>query len=235
MTRERAVVYFRTSSASGVGEDKDTLPRQREAVKKYALLENIEIVAEFYDANVRGTIKIEARPEFGKLLKYVEKNDIDLILVETANRFSRDLGVQIMGFDYLVERKIRIIPVDAPRHFQDDDNPTSKLMRNIIGSISEYEKESLVKKMGDARTRKRDKGERAEGRIPPPAEAVEMAIKLRSTGMSFRAIGEELSKHGFRVIEKNKKTKQPEVTDRVYQAQSVKNMIENGDVDEFQS
>lgn len=231
--RKKAVAYFRTSSASGVGEDKDTLPRQREAIKKYALLENIEIVAEFYDANVRGTVKIQDRPEFGRLLKYINKNDIDLILVETANRFSRDLGVQIVGFDYLTEKGIGIIPVDAPAHFRDDDNPTAELMRNIIGAISMYEKKSLVKKMGDARIRKRDKGERAEGRIPPPPEAVSIAIRLRETGMSFRAIGEELSKRGFRVIERNKVTKEIEVTNRVYQAQSVKNMIENGDMNDF--
>lgn len=225
MTRKQAVAYFRTSSASGVGEDKDTLPRQREAVTKYALLENLEIVAEYYDANVRGTVKIQERPEFAKMLQFIKRQGVSMILVETANRFSRDLGVQIMGYDFLREMGINIVPVDAPAHFLDDDNPAAELMRNLIGAFSMYEKKSLVKKMGDARARIRAKGERAEGRIPPPPEAIALAKKLRAEGMALRAIGEELSKAGYRVIQKDKKGV-AQVTDRIFQAQSVKNMIE---------
>lgn len=226
-TRKSAVAYYRTSSASGVGEDKDTLPRQKEAVKKYALMHNVEIVAEFYDGNVRGTVKIEERPEFSKLLELHGRRHFDMILVETANRFSRDVLVQLIGYDLLRARDIDLIPVDAPEHFRDEDNPTAEMLRIIVAAVSMYEKKSLVKKMSDARARKREKGERAEGRIPPQKEAVELAVKLREQGLSFRIIGEELSKAGFRVIERNKATRKAEVTDRVYQAGSVRLMIEN--------
>lgn len=227
MQKRRAVAYFRTSSAANVGEGKDTLPRQSEAVKKYALLENIEIVAEFYDANVRGVVKVEDRPEFGKMLTFCARNKIDMVLCETANRFSRDLMVQLMGHDYLKGMSIDLVPVDAPAHFQDEDNPTAELIRIMIGAVSQYEKKSLTKKLGDARERTRTNKGRCEGRIPPPDAAITMAKELRGQGLSFRAIGEKLSEAGFRVIEKNKKTGVAEVTDRVYQAMSVRNMIEN--------
>lgn len=225
--KKTAVAYYRTSSASGVGEDKDTLPRQKEAVKKYALLHNIEIVAEFYDANVRGVVKIQDRPEFGKLLDYCQSHHAGMVLVETANRFSRDVMVQLMGHDLLKSLNIDLTPVDAPEHFRDEDNPTAEMLRIIIAAVSMYEKKSLVKKMSDARERKRDKSGRCEGRIPPPAEAVELAKTLRAEGLSFEAIGKKLGEAGFRVIERNKITKVVEVTDRVYQAASVRNMIIN--------
>ncbi len=228
MVRKRAVAYYRTSSKSGVGEEKDTLPRQKEAVKKYAIMQNIEIINEFYDADVRGTIKVQDRPEFGKIVALAESGKIDMVLVETANRFSRDVMVQLMGYDLLTSLGIELVPVDAPQHFKDEDNPTAEMLRIIIAAVSMYEKKSLVKKMSDARQRKRDKGERAEGRIPPPAEAVALAKKLREEGMAYRKIGEELSKSGFRVIQKADNGKgAARVTDRIYQAQSVKNMIEN--------
>lgn len=224
--RKTAIAYYRTSSASGVGEDKDTLPRQEEAVKKYALLENIEIVAEFYDGNVRGVVKIEDRPEFGKLLEYHKRKPVDMILVETANRFSRDVMVQLMGHDLLISLGLSLVPADAPEHFKDEDNPTAEMLRIIIAAVSMYQKKDLVKKMGAARARMREKTGRCEGRIPPPDEAVALAKQLRKDGMAYRKIGEELSKAGFRVIQKNKDNV-AEVTDRIYQAQSVKNMIEN--------
>lgn len=217
--QERALAYFRTSSASGVGEEKDTLPRQQEAVRKYALRENIKIVKEYYDDGVSGTIAVALRPEFKKLIDYAMANSIDLILVETANRFARDVMVQLMGHEDLKKAGINLIPVDAPNHFL-DETPTAEMLRIIIAAVSQYEKKSLVKKMGDARARQREKTGRCEGRTPPPAEAISMARSLRAEGKSYREIGELLGAAGFRVIEKKK------VTDRIYKPQSVKNMIE---------
>jgi len=217
--QKRALAYYRTSSASGVGEEKDTLPRQQEAVRKYALRESIQVVKEYYDDGVSGTIAVGLRPEFKKLVDYAMANSIDLILVETANRFARDVMVQLMGHEDLKKAGISLIPVDAPNHFL-DETPTAEMLRIIIAAVSQYEKKSLVKKMGDARARKREKDGRCEGRTPPPPEAIAMAKSLRLDGLSYREIGERLGTAGFRVIEKKK------VTDRIYKPQSVKNMIE---------
>lgn len=224
--KTRALAYYRTSSASNVGEDKDTRPRQEDAVKKYALLENIEIVKEFYDSNVMGTIPIMDRPEFKRLFEYAIANSIDLVLVETANRFSRDVMIQLMGHDHLKKAGISLVPVDAPAHFLDEDNPTAEMIRIIIATVSMYEKKSLVKKLEAARTRKREKNGRCEGRIPPPAGAIKLAKELRLTGLTYREIGEKLSAAGYRVVQKNKETNLQEVSDRTYKPQSVKNMIE---------
>lgn len=218
--KTRALAYYRTSSQSGVGEGTDTLPRQQEAVKKFALKEGINIVKEFYDPGVSGTVPVFERPEFKKLADYALANSIDLILVETANRFSRDVMVQLMGHADLKKAGIDLIPVDAPEHFNDADNPTAEMIRIIIATVSMFEKKSLVKKMKDARARKREKNGRCEGRTPPPPEAIAMAKKLRAENLSYREIGERLGDAGYRVIVKKK------VTDTIYKPQSVKNMIE---------
>ena len=42
-----AVAYYRTSSAANVGEDKDSLRRQQEAVMSYADNKDINVVEEF--------------------------------------------------------------------------------------------------------------------------------------------------------------------------------------------
>ena len=48
----KAVSYLRTSSAANVGEDKDSAPRQREAIEVFARRGGYELVAEFFDAAV---------------------------------------------------------------------------------------------------------------------------------------------------------------------------------------
>ena len=226
MERKTAIAYYRTSSASGVGEDKDSKPRQSDACAKYALLQNIEIIAEFYDANVRGTVKIEDRPEFSRLLDFAQKKKVGLVIVETANRFSRDVMVQLMGHDLLTSLSIQLVPTDAPEHFKDEDNPTAEMLRIIIAAVSMYQKKSANKVMAAGKERMREKTGRCEGRSLPLPDAIALAKKLRAEGMPFQKIGEELSKAGFRVREKDDEGIL-RVTDRVYQSASVRNMILN--------
>src|SRR3954468_4621004 len=90
-----AVAYYRTSSAANVGEDKDSLRRQREAVTSYAKRHRLTIVAEFYDAAIRGGDAIDSRPGFKALLERVAGNGVRAVLVEDATRFGRDLIVQL--------------------------------------------------------------------------------------------------------------------------------------------
>lgn len=60
--RQRALAYFRTSSATNVGGDSDV--RQREAVQSCARRMKIEIAAEFYDAAISGADPLDQREGF---------------------------------------------------------------------------------------------------------------------------------------------------------------------------
>ena len=63
-----AVAYYRTSSATNVGDNKDSLKRQKEAVMSYAAANGIDVVREFYDAAVSGADPLQARGGFSDLL-----------------------------------------------------------------------------------------------------------------------------------------------------------------------
>ena len=67
----KAVAYFRTSSASNVGADKDSLKRQQAAVKAFAKGAGYELVDEFYDPAVSGADAIDERPGFAAMLKRI--------------------------------------------------------------------------------------------------------------------------------------------------------------------
>ena len=87
--RQSAVGYYRTSSATNVGADKDSLKRQKEAVHAYAKANNLDVVREFYDEAVSGADALEDREGFSDLLAYVAGNGARTILVENASRFAR--------------------------------------------------------------------------------------------------------------------------------------------------
>lgn len=112
-----AVAYFRTSSATNVGADKDSLKRQAEAVQAYAKANDIEIVREFYDAAVSGADPIHERDGFAEMLAYMAGNGARTILVENASRFARDLTVQLTGHSMLKGLGYDLVPVDAPSTF----------------------------------------------------------------------------------------------------------------------
>jgi len=197
-----AVAYYRTSSATNVGDDKDSLKRQQDAVASYAKAAGLKVIREFYDAAVSGADPIDQRPGFAELLDYLAGNGARIVLVENASRFARDLAVQIAGHDLMKARGYQLIPVDAPDYFT-DETPTAVMVRHILGAVAQFEKASLVHKLRKARDRKRAKEGRCEGRKPVPdivvKEARRLARKSPKTGKkrSLRQISASLAELGY--------------------------------------
>jgi len=124
MTRKNrtpAIAYLRTSSATNVGADKDSDKRQREAIASFARRAGYELAA-------RGADALEARPGFSAMLERIVGNGVHTIIVETANRFTRDLIVQETGHRMLRQKGIEIIAADSPSAFV-DDTPTTTFVR----------------------------------------------------------------------------------------------------------
>ena len=159
----QAFAYLRTSSAANVGEDKDSDKRQLAAIEAHAKRAGIEIVDTFNDAAVRGTDPIDSRPGFAAMLERIEGNGVRTIVVETSSRFARDLMVQEVGFAMLQGRGINLVAADSPTSFL-DDTPTARLIRQVLGAVSEFEKAMVVAKLRGARDRKRKTGVKVEGR-----------------------------------------------------------------------
>ena len=147
---KQAVAYYRTSSATNVGDDKDSLNRQRDAVMVYAKRNGITVVKEFYDAAVSGADPIDERPGFSDFLKRIQGNGVGVVLVEDPTRFARDLTVQLTGHELLKTHGVELVPVNCPDHFR-EDTPTAVLVRQVLGAIAQFEKAQLVTKLRVAR------------------------------------------------------------------------------------
>jgi DNA invertase Pin-like site-specific DNA recombinase len=199
-----AVGYMRTSSAGNLGADKDSERRQRAAIESFARSHGYEVVDWFYDAAISGRDPVDRRPGFMAMLDRIAGNGVRVILVESPDRFARDLTVQLTGHDYIKARGIDLVPTTAPDFFL-EDTPTAKLVREILGAVFSFERASLVAKLRGARERKRAlTGQKVEGGKshaelrPDVVEIVRKLRRRRPKGgqRSFREIADELARMG---------------------------------------
>lgn len=160
---KQAIGYLRTSSAANVGADKDSDKRQKAAIEAFATQAGIKVVGWYYDAAVSGADAIDSRPGFAAALEHIAANGARTIIVETANRFARDLIVQETGFRLLRQQGIELIAADSPGSFI-EDTPTAALIRQVLGAVAQFEKAALVAKLKGARDRKKLKDGKCEGR-----------------------------------------------------------------------
>ena len=83
------------------------------------------------------------------------------------------------------------------------DDPTRKLLRQMLGAIAEYEKSMIVLKLRGARQRKKEQTGRCEGRKPfryYPGEksVIERMKELRAEGLGFDRVAARLNEEGLR-------------------------------------
>ena len=145
--------YYRTSSAVNVGTHKDSKKRQQHSVFSYTDSNGLNVVREFYDKGVSGTLDVLIRPSFMEMLNYCEENKISTIVFESADRLSRDLIIMETGFQYLTSHGYNLISVANPDTFV-ENTPTGTLIRQVLGTIAQFEKSNLVLKLRGARDRK---------------------------------------------------------------------------------
>jgi hypothetical protein len=115
-----------------------------------------------------------------------------------------------------------LIAADSPASFL-DDTPTAKLVRQVLGAISEFDKAMLVAKLKGAGERKRALVGKCEGRkshAEPHPDLVREAKGLRRRSAkghqrSRRTIAGELTRLGY-----------VNANDRPFSASSIKAMIE---------
>jgi DNA invertase Pin-like site-specific DNA recombinase len=78
------------------------------------------------------------------MLQRLATDGAKTIIVESPDRFARDLAVQLAGHDMLKGLGISIIPASAPGFFT-EDTPTAVLVRQVLGAIAQFEKASIVR------------------------------------------------------------------------------------------
>jgi DNA invertase Pin-like site-specific DNA recombinase len=201
----KAVSYLRCSGLGQLGGD--TWYRQSAAIAKYAKSHGLNVVDEFRDAGVSGTKDLDNRPGLAALLERVENNGVKVVLVENATRLARDLLVGEVILQQLTNAGCRVIAADSGTDLSaDSDDPTRRLIRQVLGAVAEFDRRVTVMKLRAARERQRSRGQRCEGRkpfgtLPGEPETLSRIRELRSKPplgrrRSLQQICDELNAEG---------------------------------------
>ena len=203
----QAIAYLRTSSASNVGQNKDSEKRQREAIASFAASAGIEIVETFADPAVKGTDPIENRPGFSALLARIESNGVRTVLCEDSSRLARDMLTGELAIALLTKLGVTVLD-HSGNDLTATDDPMKVAMRQIVQAMMQLEKSRLVAKLKHARDAKRAATGRCEGvagydRTKPELVAAAHAL---NDGRSLRAIAAELETQGYKSAKGNRLT-----------------------------
>lgn len=195
----KAVLYLRVSSRGQ--EHGDGFDRQRDACERFAASQGWEVVGEFTDV-ASGTRELEDRKGLARLLDRVENNGVRDVIVERPDRMSRDFVVGETILRQFREAKVRVWSADGGQDLTvEDDNPTSVLIRQVLGAVAEFDKTVTVHKLRAARERRRMHMGVCEGKKPYGEKPGEMQViaeiqRMRKAGKGYKAIAKELTSLG---------------------------------------
>jgi hypothetical protein len=69
------------------------------------------------------------------MLEHLMRNRTGTNIVESPDRFARDLMAQLAGHDMLKAKGISLVAASAPTYFI-EDTPTAVLVRQVLGALS---------------------------------------------------------------------------------------------------
>jgi DNA invertase Pin-like site-specific DNA recombinase len=194
---QKSFAYLRVSGRSQI--EGDGFERQERAIRAYAKVHGIKIIKVFKELGVSGTKDIASRPAFIAMMEALHGDGVKLVLVESLGRLARDLMVQESILHDLKRHGFDLVSVTEADLCSDD--PSRKLMRQIMGAFHEYEKQMIVVKLRGARQRTKTKRGRCEGRkpyghYPGEVETLKRIKELSAAGMTATDIAATLRREG---------------------------------------
>ena len=173
-----AFSYLRVSSKGQV--EGDGYPRQRETIARYAQQNSINVTSEFIES-ISGTTESVNRPALTDLMLALKFTDGPrIVLVENAHRLARDLMVSELLLAEFKKAGVKVIDCNSGTDLTvEDGDPTKKLIRQILGAVSEWDKNVMVLKLRAARIRSGKKeGRKPYGTKPGEAETLADIVRL---------------------------------------------------------
>ncbi|MDE6788484.1 MAG: recombinase family protein [Ruminococcus sp.] len=126
----KAIAYIRVSSEKQV--ENYSLDFQDRILKRYAETNNIKLVRVFREEGYSATNT--NRPAYKEMIKYLEENDIDVILVHKLDRLHRDETNMFNDLKRFRESKIKVIAVADGIDTSDDSAGLATAMLAAIGA-----------------------------------------------------------------------------------------------------
>ncbi len=204
MSAIKAIGYIRVSTRDQA-ESGASLASQRTKIEAYAVLHDLELVEVIEDAGF--SAKSLDRPGMTKLLRLIRGRKITTVVVAKLDRITRsvrDLGELIDLF-----QRSGVEFASVADHI-DTSTASGRLVLNVMGSVSQWEREAIGERTSEALAVMRSNGRRISRHAPygyrlngqgwiedeREQEAVQVMRTLRAEDLSLRQIAAELERQG---------------------------------------
>lgn len=212
---KKAVSYMRVSTLTQI--DNTSFEVQAEKIELHCKLHDIELVDVFKDEGISAK-GFEARDDYNRMIDFVsdKSNEIDMILVYKADRIHRSLKNLMIMIDFLQEIEVDFISITEQF---DTSTAQGLLFLQMLGSFSEFERKVIAERTKSGRLANGKKHVHPGGKPPigfklenkvykvdeKEAQVIREIFRLRSKGLSLKAIGNEvgMSKQRVHYILKN--------------------------------
>ena len=206
-SRTRAVGYVRVSTDSQA-ERGVSLDAQRAKLRAYADLYEIDLVDVIVDAGA--SARNLKRDGLQEALQLLESRQADAILVAKLDRLTRSIRDLAKLIDrYFGGGRWALLSVSEN---VDTRSASGRLVLNLLGAISQWEREVISERTKDALAHKRATGEATGGDAPfgfaktedgllmpnnEEQQTLDLITQLRTRGTSVRAIASYLNVQGI--------------------------------------
>jgi DNA invertase Pin-like site-specific DNA recombinase len=210
MTTVKLIAYRRVSTRGQL--DRYGLAAQETDLRRYARQAGLRIVRIETDGAKTGTLPADQRPALLACLKAISDGEAVGLLAPSLDRIARELTVQeaVLGQVWSLGGVVHTaesgeVPEDDP------DDPMRTAMRQMRGVFAQLDRALIVKRMRNGRRAKSETGGYAGYGSPAfgtrsasgvivtdaaEAETVALIRELAESGMSIRAITQELNARG---------------------------------------
>lgn len=187
---KRVVIYARVST---IGQD---YQRQLSELRGYASRMGYEIVKEFSETK-SGAKKVVEREALADMLKFVEENEVDKVLIYECSRLSRRAVDFLQVIEYLTEHGISVyIHQNGLETLLSDGspNPIAQLVLGILAQFNSVERGLIRSRMQSGYNHFRQNGGKVGRKVGYRKSADELRaqyskeIQLLRKGLSLRNI-----------------------------------------------
>ncbi len=154
---------------------------QLPSLRRLAQMRGFEIYKEYQD---EASGKDQNRPAWQQLMADAKKGEFNVIMAVKLDRIMRSVPNLATVMDQLQLYNIRLITEDLGEI--DPTKPNGKLIMNVIGSIAEWERETIAKRTRDALDEKKAQGIKL-GRKTKELPLIDIA-RDRIAGQSWNTI-----------------------------------------------
>lgn len=212
--RRRLAAYLRVST-DRQAEEGLGLEVQEGAIRAWAKSNNHRVVLWTRDEGVSGSNGLDTRHGLGDALEALRDGTVDGIVVYRLDRLARDLIIQetlLAEVRRLGGGVLSTSGAEDAYLVDDPDDPSRRLIRQVLGAVAEYERSMIVLRLRSGRRRKAEKGGfaygspaygyRAENRELVAVEDEQAALarirQMHNARSSLREIIAALEAEGYR-------------------------------------